>query len=357
VSLPISADPSRLPTARGLRQLVKSMAQRPVVMVVDLVVDRFIIGRPQRVSREAPVLILEQERDHVVPGGGGNAAANVRSLGGVPLVVGAVGDDHSGSSLLQRFADLEMRSDRILRRSEAQTPTKTRILGGGPTAFRQQIVRVDSGRSGPLSIDESAGLIGELRSALSESDEPSILVLSDYGYGTLDPLLGDRLRQACGNKPTILVDSRHRLASFRGFDGATPNQEEAEALADRALDRDNDLLDAGRELLKRFQCRFLLVTRGSQGMVLFQQGRPALVIPIHGTDQVADVTGAGDTVIGTLSLALASGASVVEAAVLANYAGGIVVLKAGTATLSPEELCAAIDSDTRLLQELRWVGT
>lgn len=347
--------PSNPPTPERLLELVDRMVGRRVVLVADLVVDRFVTGRPTRVSREAPVLILEQVEENLVPGGGGNAAANLQSLGGHPLVVGTVGDDPSGAGLLEQFQRRAIDPRFVLVRPGRETPTKTRILGGSPATFKQQIVRLDSGRNEPMNEAESAWIRSSLERAIGASGEASpVVVLSDYGYGTPEPFTGEALRTACGSQARIVVDSRHRLDRFRKLDGATPNLEEAEALAGRSLDHDRDLLAAGRELLDHLDCEFLLITRGSRGMVLFQRAHSTLLIPIHGTEQVADVTGAGDTVIGTLSLALAAGASVVEAALLANYAGGIVVLKAGTATVSGAELKAAVQTNPRLLEDLRW---
>jgi rfaE bifunctional protein kinase chain/domain len=181
-----------------------------------------------------------------------------------------------------------------------------------------------------------------------------VAVISDYGYGAAPPELVPALRAAVGPRGVVLADSRFRLGEFRGLDGATPNQEEAEALAGVRLEDAGGALATGGERLRAgLDAAFVLVTRGSRGMSLFAR-EAAVHVPVHGTDQVADVTGAGDTVIGTFALALAAGASPLEATLLANYAGGVVVMKMGTATLSRQELEAAIRSDPRPLEELRW---
>jgi rfaE bifunctional protein kinase chain/domain len=197
-----------------------------------------------------------------------------------------------------------------------------------------------------------------------------VAILSDYGYGTVEPgLLGElrsTLRSALAAQDsasgaenagtTFVCDSRYRLGEFAGLDGATPNEEEAEALLGGEIDDDWSRLESGgRALRERLGARFLLITRGSRGMSLFDT-EGAAHLPVSGTDQVADVTGAGDTVIGTFALGLAAGASPLEAALLANYAGGVVVMKMGTATCSPEELKHAIATDPRPLEELRWVS-
>ncbi len=319
-------------------------------MLADLVADRFVYGVPKRISREAPVLILRWEGDSVAPGGGANAAANVRALGGRPLPVGCVGDDSAGRELLASFAAAGIPTEGVLVRSNWRTPTKTRILAGFPSGIKQQVVRFDREEILPVSAAERAELAARLAALAGRA---RVAVLSDYGYGAVLPeLLGD-VRRALAPESTVLVDSRFRLGDFRGADGATPNEEEAEALRGGPLDAGDGIDAAGRELRERLAARFVLVTRGSFGMVLFEAGRSAHV-PVHGTDQVADVTGAGDTVIGAFALALAAGASPLEAALLANYAGGVVVMKTGTATLTRDELRTAVASDDRPLTELRW---
>jgi rfaE bifunctional protein kinase chain/domain len=181
-----------------------------------------------------------------------------------------------------------------------------------------------------------------------------VAILSDYGYGAVQPHLMPQIRAALAPGGSVLCDSRHRLPEFIGLDGATPNEEEALALlSPTAMESADSALERGSKLLEDLGARFLLITRGSYGMTLFED-RASCHIPVHGTDQVADVTGAGDTVIGTFSLALAAGATPLEAALLANYAGGIVVMKLGTATLTPDELREAVTSDSRLLRDLEW---
>jgi rfaE bifunctional protein kinase chain/domain len=340
-----------LPTTDRLLRLAGAMAGQPVAMLVDLVADVFITGSPKRISREAPVLILSYQGERLTPGGGANAVANVAALGGRPLPLGILGDDAHGRALL---ADLESRgidTSGIAVRSGYRTPTKVRILGGARHAIKQQIVRYD--------IEETLALTEEEKgrfSALLErwAGETRVVVLSDYGYGAAEPGMLPRLRAALGEKATLLADSRFRLGEMAGVDGATPNEEEAEALVGSPINDDPDRLEqAGRRLRERLGARFLLITRGSRGMSLFLPEVSAH-LPVSGTDQVADVTGAGDTVIGTFALALAAEAAPLEAALLANYAGGVVVMKTGTATCSPEELRHAIATDPRPLEELRW---
>ncbi|MEO8198391.1 MAG: PfkB family carbohydrate kinase [Thermoanaerobaculia bacterium] len=347
-----TSDSIPIPEAR-LHSLVEAMRGRPVLMLVDLVVDRFLSGTPKRISREAPVLILRYAGESIAPGGGANAVANVMALGGQPLPLGLVGDDDSGRELLAALAARGIPTDAILVRAGYRTPTKTRILAGFPTGIKQQVVRLDREQEFVLAAAE----VGALRAAIGRLGGARAAILSDYGYGSVAPDLLPAIRQAVGEQGAIIVDSRFRLGDFSGLDGATPNEEEAETLLGRALDdAAGSDLGAGRELRERLGARFLLITRGSRGMSLFLRDGAARV-PVHGTDQVADVTGAGDTVIGTFALALAAGGTPIEAMVLANYAGGVVVMKMGTATVSSEELQAAISSDPRPRLEMTWAAS
>lgn len=338
------------PTAERLLGLVDAMADRPVVMLVDLVADLFITGTPKRISREAPVLILSYQGEALIPGGGANAVANVAALGGRPLPLGVVGDDAHGRDLLKALRDRGVETDGIAVRPGYRTPTKVRILGGGKHSIKQQIVRYDIEETLELTAAERErfGAVLEARAGGARA-----AILSDYGYGAVEPGLLPRIRQALGPEATLLCDSRFRLGEFRGLDGATPNQEEAEALLGSVVDDPDSLETGGRALLDRLGARFLLITRGSRGMSLFE-GDASAHLQVHGTDQVADVTGAGDTVIGTFALAIAAGATPIEAALLANYAGGVVVMKMGTATLTPDELRHAVASDPSPIEELRW---
>jgi rfaE bifunctional protein kinase chain/domain len=340
-----------LPTTERLLQRVDAMAGKPVAMLVDLVADVFITGTPKRISREAPVLILSYQGERLTPGGGANAVAGVAALGGRPLPLGVVGDDAHGQGLLAELAARGVTTEGIAVRSGYRTPTKVRILGGGKHSIKQQIVRYDIEESLTLEPAERERFTHLLR---GWSGEARVAILSDYGYGAVEPAMLPRVRDALADGATLLADSRYRLGEFVGLDGATPNEEEAETLLGATIDDDPERLEsAGRALRERLGARFLLITRGSRGMSLF---RPQLSahLPVSGTDQVADVTGAGDTVIGTFALALAAGADPLEAALLANYAGGVVVMKMGTATCSPEELKRAVAANPRPLEELRW---
>jgi rfaE bifunctional protein kinase chain/domain len=355
-----------VPATDRLLDLVDAMAGRPVVMLVDLVADLFVTGVPKRISREAPVLILSYEGERLAPGGGANAVANVAALGGRPLLAGVVGDDAHGRGLLAELAARGVAVEGVVVRPGYRTPTKVRILGGARHAIKQQIVRYDIEEKLTLTAEERARLSAHLAACAPAGAR--VAILSDYGYGTVEPelvpvvraALGDGGREGGGDGESgghgaavVVGDSRYRLGAFCGLDGATPNEEEAEALLGAPLDDPGGLGPGGQSLRERLGARFLLITRGSRGMSLFRRGE-TVHLPVSGTDQVADVTGAGDTVIGTFALALAAGADPLEAALLSNYAGGVVVMKMGTATLTPGELARAIRADPRPLEKLRW---
>jgi rfaE bifunctional protein kinase chain/domain len=311
-----------------------------VAVVGDLVADEFIYGQIDRVSREAPVLILGYDSTEVVPGGAGNAANNAAALGARVALVGVVGRDGAGTRLVTA---LRSRADvsGIVRASGYVTPVKTRILAGGVHSAKQQVVRIDRA-GGRITPAIRRRVERALAAVIRRVD---VVIISDYGSGLVTPemwrraLAAARVRRA----PLVLVDSRYALDGFTGLTACTPNESEVEALLGVKIDDDRGVLErAGRTLLERMRARAVLITRGSRGMTLFEPDRPTDHIPIVGSDQVTDVTGAGDTVIATFALALAAGAPFGLAARLANHAGGLVVMKRGTATITREELHDAV---------------
>jgi len=328
-----------------LLQLTEAMRGKLIVVYGDIVADRFIYGTPKRISREAPVLILRQYREDVLLGGAGNAINNILSLGGLPVPVSVLGDDAEGRALVDRLTGDGVDCSGILRVNRYKTPTKVRILGGMPHASRQQIVRYDIEDHFEMSDQESQRFAYLLRDQLAICQAA---LISDYGYGVVTPVLAANLTGFSREKP-VTLDSRYDLLKFPNVTAATPNEEEAAAAAGISLFEDGNgerLDEVGQTLQQALDCEAVLITRGSRGMALFERnGRGSLMIPVYGTDQVADVTGAGDTVIATFTLALAAGASFAEASKLANYAGGIVVMKMGTATASNDELRHAIERD------------
>jgi rfaE bifunctional protein kinase chain/domain len=314
-----------------------------IAVLGDLVCDEFVHGDIERVSREAPVLILRHTKTEVVPGGGANAVANLRALGAEPFPVGVVGTDPAGEALLAKFRKAGIDARGIRRLPGYATPAKSRLLAGGVHTRRQQVIRIDRGAEpGDLDPPIEEDLLRRASRALHGA---SGLLVADYGYGAATPRLVRRLRQIHPALP-MTVDSRNRVASFRWMRACTPNQEEVERAAGIGPLRSETLLRrAGHALLRRTGNGAVLVTRGALGMTLFARGLPPVDIPAFGSGEVADVTGAGDTVIAVFTLALLAGAAPVEAARLANYAAGLVVMKYGTATVSRSEIARAVRED------------
>jgi D-glycero-beta-D-manno-heptose-7-phosphate kinase len=326
-----------------LLALVDRFPARRVAVVGDLMADEFIYGRVERVSREAPVLILRYDTTIVVPGGAGNAANNVAALGARVRLVGLAGRDEPGRRMLDALHARISRTQ-VVAPAAYSTPVKTRILAGGVHSAKQQVVRIDRITNG--SPDGALRRTFEAR-AQAVAERADAVLVSDYGSGLVTPALVARLRRSLwrgrARRVPILVDSRYAVQDFRGVTACTPNESEVEQMLGVRIGDDLRALEAaGREMLRRTEMQALLVTRGGRGMALFEPEQPTQHIPIFGSDEIADVTGAGDTVIATMTLALSAGASHYEAARLANYAGGIVVLKRGTATVSAGELRAAI---------------
>ena len=327
--------------------LVDGFSSRRILVIGDLIADEFIYGDVARVSREAPVLILKYDTTAMVAGGAGNAANNVAALGGRARLVGLIGADPEGRRLLSSFHRGVERAH-VMRARGYRTPVKTRILAGGMHAARQQVVRIDRDSAWPLDDAVSRALAAKIEPALDSCDG---VLLSDYGSGFVTPAVAGTIRRLVARRARrrpipVLLDSRYRLLDYRRLTTCTPNESELELVLGVRIDDDPAALErAGRLLLRRTGMQAVLVTRGSKGMALFQPKQATIHVPIFGADEVTDVTGAGDTVIATFGLALAAGASFYEAARLANYAGGLVVMKRGTATVSARELSHAVTSD------------
>ena len=313
-----------------------------VAIVGDLVADQFLNGKISRVSREAPVFILRHDETETRPGGAANAAANVAALGGTPLLVGIVGDDPNGLLLKRSLetAGVVIGADRVIEASGVQTTTKVRVLAGQHYAARQQVIRIDYENREEVGIDVSRRIIEGAELACRAADA---IVVSDYGYGVVtEDLLALTLHIANERGIPMIVDSRFRLGQFPGATSATPNQEEAEQILGKDLD------DAGcKTLRERLSVEALLITRGNKGMTLVESGREPMHIGAVGSSEPVDVTGAGDTVIAAYTLGLAAGMTFADAAAVANHAGGIVVMKKGTATAKIEELRNSIETYAR----------
>ena len=324
-----------------LRKIVEAFPRVTVAVLGDMVADEFIFGEISRVSREAPVLILRHRERTVVPGCGANAVNNLADLGVNVLPVGILGNDDPGRLLLRTFRHKRIPVTGILRNKSYATVTKTRVLAGLPHTWRQQVVRIDREPQESPDRHLQRELALATREYLRVSDA---LLVSDYGYGAATPeiLNAARGKGQSASVPVVL-DSRHRVLEFSGITAATPNEPEVEEALGMEIGQDWErLCSAGTEILNRMKLDSLVITRGRDGMVAFSEQHKPVDIPVFGGDQVTDVTGAGDTVIATFTAALAAGASAEDAAQLSNYAGGIVVMKRGTATVSQQELLDAI---------------
>ncbi len=337
-----------------LRKIVESFPKLTITVLADLVADEFVFGEISRVSREAPVLILQHRDRKVVPGGGANAVYNLADLGVNVLPVGVVGDDEAGRLLLRAFRHKRIPVSGVFKDKSYTTVTKTRILAGFAHTAGQQVVRVDrEPTEGPNS-----HLRREIVLAAREYARASdALLVSDYGYGAATPTLLNVIREKRGlDKVPVTLDSRHRMLEFTGITAATPNESEVEEVLGIRIGNANEddwerLLAAGDQIVGAMNLESLVITRGKDGMVVFPRRHKPVDIPIYGSDEVADVTGAGDTVIATFTAGLAAGATAEEAAQLANYAGGIVVMKRGTATVSQQELLEALEKTAPVARE------
>lgn len=330
------------PDARRYAEIIDAFPGCHIVVYGDLVADEFVFGEFSRISREAPVLILKHKESRILPGGAANAINNLMALEALPIPVGILGRDAAGEELHRQLRDLELSIPTIERDKDYPTPVKTRFVAGSAHSTRHQVLRLDREARFRHTRKTEQAVWARLASLTGLCQG---LIVSDYGLGYVSPALVARLAGMREEFP-ITVDSRHQLLQFPGLTASTPNEPEVEALLGYEIGNDKARLEkAGKHLLRKLKSEAVLITRGRDGMVLFTPRKPALSIPIFGSDQVADVTGAGDTVIAVFTLALAVGAGFEEAARLSNYAGGLVVMKHGTATVSRRELKEAVARD------------
>jgi len=307
----------------------------------DVMLDEFIWGRVRRISPEAPVPVVEVDRQTLALGGAGNVVSNLVALGASPTPIGVLGADSNAERLRQAFSDLKVSTDRFVVDSSRPTTVKTRII-----AHSQQVVRADRESRVPINSEIEGLVIDNFRSEIESADA---IVVSDYGKGLLTmDLLGQTLTTARKRGLIVCLDPKMRsFAHYQPVTVITPNNQEAADASGISIEDENSLAEAGRKLLSSIDTRAVLITRGEEGMALFVGGGPDGAEVTHiptVAREVYDVTGAGDTVVATLALALASGASLKEAAVLANHAAGVVVGKVGTASLTREELLATISA-------------
>lgn len=324
-----------MPTPSGprrLKRLIQGFRGRPILVVGDLMLDQYIRGSVSRISPEAPVPVVKVGAESFIPGGAGNVANNLAALGARVAVIGVIGDDEAGRRLAAEFGEKGIDASGLIVDQDRVTSQKTRVV-----AERQQVVRYDRETHEPLSRETETRLLERLPSALKES---SAIILSDYGKGLICPrVLEAAIRLAHKAKIPVTVDPKvEHFKRYRGVTCITPNLQEAWAGMHRVPHGGASGLESlGRDILKTLRCESVLITRGSEGMSLFNSRGNVTHIPTRARE-VFDVTGAGDTVVSALTLALAAGASIGEAAVISNHAAGIVVGKLGTATTTTAEL-------------------
>ncbi|MEJ7848634.1 MAG: PfkB family carbohydrate kinase [Pyrinomonadaceae bacterium] len=323
-----------------IETLERSFPGKRIVIVGDLVADQFLHGTIARVSREAPVFILKHEETDTCAGGAANAAVNVASLGGEPILIGVTGQDAEGELLAGKLKNSGVNCDFVIADKDLRTTTKVRVLAGQHYAPKQQVIRIDYENQAEISPEVTERLVSNLRSATDTADA---IIISDYNYGAAGREIFELARSISKQKRIpLLIDSRFRLADFPGATSATPNQEEVEQILGKDFTP-----ESCEELRSQLGFESLLVTCGNKGMMLVETGKPPIHIEAVGSTEPVDVTGAGDTVIAVYALGLASRLSFNQAAVVANHAGGIVVMKKGTASVCTAELVESIKNHAK----------
>lgn len=322
-----------------LHSLIKTFQKKRVLVIGDMVADEYLIGRPERISREAPVLILELAEERTIPGGAANVAVNSRSLGAEVFLTGVVGDDLPGQKLRKAIDELHMHQDGVFTDATRPTSTKTRIMAGSPQIVQQHVVRVDRVDTSEVCEPYKKQIIDYIHHMLPQIDA---VVLSDYENGVISPdIINACIPAARELNKIIVADSHGSLFRFQGVTALTPNQPEAELTLKTTISNINELNEAGQKLLEGSSAQGVLITRGSEGMSLFVRGEEPLHIPIYPlsyASEIVDTNGAGDTVAATFTLALTAGATMAEAACLANAAAALVVRRLGCASNTPDEL-------------------
>lgn len=317
------------------------MQGKKILVIGDIVADVYVDGRISRISREAPVLILEKAGERVVAGGAANVVANVATLGGEVYAIGVIGDDNHAENLRNIFKDLDVHIEGLVRDKSRPTISKTRIIAGGRATVSQQIVRIDSESKAPLGKKVEAELLAKIDKILPTVDG---IIMSDYGSGTVTANARKLITRYAGKKklPNI-VDSRYNIGDFAGVGYIKQNDSELGAFVGNELNDVTDLIGAGTQLLTKLNVDGALITRGEMGMSLFERSGATHHIPVSDMSEVYDVSGAGDTCIAAFLLALTTGAQPALAAKIANFAAGIAVRKLGTSTVSATELIATLE--------------
>ena len=307
-----------------------------ILIIGDMVADVYLKGNISRVSREAPVLVLEHAGEKVVPGGAANVVHNIATLGGQAFAVGLIGNDKAGGGLRDILNDKNVETTGLIIEENRPTITKTRIIAGGSATVSQQIVRIDQEMKSPILSQTEKSFVNILKQVIDKIDA---VVLSDYGSGMLSDKIRSFIIESCQEKNIkTIVDSRYDILKFEGVSFVKQNEAEAAKAVGFELTSEDAVVTAGKILLEKLQAEGIIISRGEQGMSLIQDNGEIHHIPVVDKSEVFDVSGAGDTAVAAFILAIASGAKPVEATKIANFAAGIAVRKLGTATVSNEEL-------------------
>ena len=327
---------------QNLKDIVKNFHGKKILVVGDLIADVYLDGRISRISREAPVLILEEVGKKIVAGGAANVIANAAALGGKVYALGVVGNDDYADNLKQILSDHKVNVEGIVTDKSRPTISKTRIIAGGRATVSQQIVRIDRESKLPLSKKIEAELIGHLEKILPKVDG---IILSDYGAKTITEFVKNLLiRYSQEKNLPSMVDSRYRIGDFEGIGYVKQNDAELAAHFKTEINDVESLIDAGEKLLAELNSDGVLITRGELGMSLFERGGTVHHIPVTDKSEVFDVSGAGDTCVAAFILSMTAGAEPVTSARISNYAAGVAVRKLGTSTVNSKELLTALNN-------------
>jgi D-glycero-beta-D-manno-heptose-7-phosphate kinase len=319
-------------------KLIDKFKNKRVLVLGDFILDEYVYGETERISREAPVLILHYDRSTYLAGGGANPVMNIRDLGAEPVPVSVAGNDAYSKILIDMMKSKGVDTAGIIRDSKFMVPVKTRVMAGSVHTVKQQVVRIDRYEEKTISKEAEAALIESLQRKAKDIDT---LLVSDYDGGIITDRVISAVNVLAKKGLKVVVDSRYALKKFRYIATGTPNETEAGPLTGIESYGEKDVETMTRKLALLVKSKGMIVTRGSRGMNVFEK-KKLVKIPAFGTDEIVDVSGAGDTVSSIISLALACGASLVDAAYLANIGGGLVVMKRGVATVSVAELKAAL---------------
>jgi rfaE bifunctional protein kinase chain/domain len=336
-------NPSRGKTSKGdnmgkYEKLIDEFKGKKVLILGDFILDEYVYGETERISREAPVLILHYDKSTYLAGGGANPVMNIKDLGAEPVPVSIAGNDTYSKILIDMMKSKGVDTSGIIRDSKFQVPVKTRVMAGSVHTVKQQVVRIDRYEEEPINKQAEDALIAAMEKRTKDIDT---MLVSDYDGGIITDRVIKAVNVLAKKGMKVVVDSRYALKKFRYIATGTPNETEAGPLVGIERYEEKDVETMTRKLAALVKSKGMIITRGSRGMHILEK-RKLAKIPAYGTDEIVDVSGAGDTVSSIVALALACGASLVDAAYLANIGGGLVVMKRGVATVSVSELKSAL---------------